>query len=471
MWTDTHRYRGMSVRPRAQMRVVPRKEVAFRPCFVWDEGYFFRPYHMVLAKEATTMLHNQDTYQHNANLRLLITFVSCTGSALFPLTVLQSFLLGKGLSYDDLALYSTLGTVATALVLFLLPGLADAVKQFSSFRRMLVAIASMLAITPLTLLLIRWFAPDMPGSTAFVLITLAHVLSSILHSGLSATFDPKGMVRLGLSGSHVTRLVGLVNLTSYSASILSSLIIPFFTNSTTRDPYLWLPALSVCGILTGAALMFLYRPGDHDAPAPVRKHISPVHICRQIFPLPQFRLLMVPNVLRSVGDSVRAFLTPIGLVAFAHNPAAVGWFTIASSVGGTVGCLLLVLLQKRVNLGRLYLLSTTAIGVVLVASCVINSLPLYTLAVALSSTGFMLYGALPAVVTYKYVPNDVIGSFTALRLFILNLFNSAFGYVIGVILDWNIPFLPLSIAALCAYFASGILFQSACRKMDAANHT
>ena len=42
--TEAHRYRGMSVRPRARMRVVPRKEVAFRPCFVWDDGHFLLPF-------------------------------------------------------------------------------------------------------------------------------------------------------------------------------------------------------------------------------------------------------------------------------------------------------------------------------------------------------------------------------------------------------------------------------------------
>ena len=400
------------------------------------------------------MLHNQDTYQHNASLRMLITFISSVSSSLFPLTVLQNFLLNKGLHYDDLALYSTLGTVATALVLFLLPGLADAVKRFSSFRRMLVLITAMLATTPLTLLLIRLFAPDMPGNTVFLLI-------------LYSTFDPKAMVRLGLNGPNITRLIGLTSLLSYIATILSSLIIPFFTDSDTRDPYVWLPALSVGGILLTASLMFLYRPGSEDVTTPARKHVSPLHVCRQIFPLSQFRLLMTPNILRAVGDSVRAFLTPIGLVTFAHEPSAVGLFTIAGSVGGTLGCLLLVVLQKRVNLGRLYLLSTTTIGVVLVTSCFIGSLPLYVLAVGLSSCGFMLYGSLPGIVTYQYVPADVIGSFSALRLFVLNLFNSAFGYAIGVILDWNVPFLPLSIAALVTYFASGVLFQRACRKMDA----
>lgn len=417
------------------------------------------------------LLQKHDTYQHNASVHLLRTFIGAVGSSLFPLTVLQSFLLSKGLHYDDLALYSTLGTVSTALVLFLLPGLADAVKRFSSFRRMLFLIAAALSATPLTLLLIRLFAPDMPAGTAFLLILLAHIVTSVLHSGLYATFDPKAIVRLGLNGPGVTRLIGLISLTSYAATILTSLIIPFFTNSAARDPYLWLPALSVGGVILGALLVFLYRPGLEDAPPPQRKHISPIYICRQIFPLRQFRLLMSPNILRAVGDSVRAFLTPIGLVAFANDPAAVGWFTIAGSVGGAVGCLLLVLLQKRVNVGRLYLLSTTTIGVVLVTSCFINSLPLYTLAVGLSSCGFMLYGSLPQVVTYQYVPADVIGSFSALRLFILNLFNSAFGYLIGVILDWNIPFLPLSIAALVTYFASGLLFRSACRKMDTARET
>ena len=406
--------------------------------------------------------------QHNSVIYLLRTFIGCIGSSLFPLAVLQSYLLDKGLGYDDLALYTTVGTVATAFVLFLLPGLADAVKGFSSFVRMLFLISTMLAITPLTLLLIQIFAPDMPAGTVFALILLAQVLSSALHTGLNSTFDPKAVVRLGLNGSGVTRFLGLNNLCSYIAVILASLIIPFFTGSTTRDPYLWLPALSVGGVVLGALLVFLYRPGPEDAPPSQRKHISPVHICRQIFPLRQFRLLMGPNILRAVGDSVRAFLTPIGLVTFADNPSAVGWFTIAGSVGGALGCLLLVLLQKRANVGRLYLLSTTAIGVVLVASCAINSLPLYTLAVGLSSCGFMLYGSLPQVVTYQYVPAEVIGSFSALRLFILNLFNSAFGYLIGVILDWNIPFLPLSIAALVTYIASGLLFRVACRKMDAA---
>ena len=413
------------------------------------------------------LLHKQDTYQHNASVHLLRAFIGSVGSSLFPLTVLQSFLLGKGLHYDDLALYSTLGTVSTALVLFLLPGLADAIKRFSSFKRMLFLIAAALSATPLTLLLIQLLAPDMSGGTAFLLILLSHIVTSVLHSGLYATFDPKAIVRLGLNGPGVARLIGLISLTSYVASILTSLIIPFFTDSPARNPYLWLPALSVGGIMLGSVLVFLYRPGSDDIPAPARKHISPLHICRQIFPLPQFRLLMIPNILRAVGDSVRTFLTPIGLVAFADEPTAVGLFTIAGSVGGALGCLLLVLLQKRVNLGRLYLLATTTIGVVLVASCAIDSLPLYALAVGLSSCGFMLYGSLPSAVTYKYVPSDVIGSFAALRLFILNLFSSAFGYAIGVILDWNIPFLPLSIAALVTYIASGILFQRACRRMDA----
>lgn len=413
-------------------------------------------------------MKHYETERHNSNLVLLRTLISSLGSSLFPLAVLQSFMLGKGLGYDDLALYSTVGTVATALVLFLLPGLADAVKRFSSFMKILFLIRAFLAATPLVVLLIQLFAPDMPVGTLFALILLSQLLVSTLHTGLNSTFDPKTLVWLGLNGNGVARLISFNNLLSYVACVLTSFIIPFFTDSTTRDPYLWLPALSVCGIMLGALLGLLHRPGQADISTSARQHVSPLHICRQIFPLQQFRLLMTPNILRSVGDSVRAFLTPIGLVRFADDPSAVGWFTIAGSVGGALGCLLLVLLQKRVNLGRLYLLSTTTIGVVLVASCAISSLPLYTLAVALSSAGFMLYGSLPGIVTYQYVPADVIGSFSALRLFILNIFSSVFGYAIGVILDWNIPFLPLSIAALVTYVASGVLFRTACRKMDAA---
>ena len=412
--------------------------------------------------------------QRNSFLYLSKISICSFGNALFPLSVLQSYLLNIGLSYDDLALYTTLGTVVTSLVLFLLPGIADAVKKFSTFRLSLFGISVMLSAVPVTLLLINLFAPDLPSGTIFLLLTTAHVLSSLLYSGFNATFEPKSVVRMGLNGGGVARLVSLVNLSSYVACVLSSFIVPRFTDFPERKPYVWLPALAILFITLGSLIIFLYRPGTEDSPVTERKHISPLHVCKQIFPLSQFRLLMIPNILRAVGDSVRSFLTPIGLVLFVSSSTAVGLFTIAGAIGGMLGSLLLVLLQKRVDLGKLYLSATTTIGAILVASCAIRylpanfGLPLYALVVAISALGFMLYGALPAVVTYKYVPNAVIGSFSALRLFILNIFSSAFGYVIGVVLDLGDHlFLPLSILALVTYVASGVLFQSACRKMEA----
>ena len=474
MRTVTRRYRGMSVRPRAQMRVVPRKEVAFRPYgLLGMEGFFVARTTQLM--EAIVM--DPNVKQRNSFLYLSKISVSSFGNALFPLSVLQSYLLGIGLGYDDLALYTTLGTVVTSLVLFLLPGIADAVKQFSTFRLSFFGISMMLAATPLTLLLINLLAPDLPKDAVFLLLTAAHVLSSFFYSGFNATFEPKSVVRMGLSGSSVARLVSLVNLSSYIACVLSSFIVPVFTDTPERRPYVWLPALAVTFITIGSLIIFLYRPGADDAPTAGRKHISPLHVCRQILPLPQFRMLMIPNVLRAVGDSVRSFLTPIGLVLFVSHSTAVGLFTIANSIGGMLGSLLLVVLQKRMDLGKLYLLATTTIGAILVASCGIRylpadlGLPLYALVVVVSSLGFMLYGSLPAVVTYKYVPSAVIGSFSALRLFVLNLFSSAFGYVIGVVLDLGDHlFLPLSIVALITYVASGVLFRSACRRMEAAKN-
>ncbi len=416
------------------------------------------------------MMHH-DIQQRNAFTYLSHTFVRSIGTSMLPVTVLQSYMLGLGLGYDKLALYNTAGTVTVALMLFLLPGLADSVRRFSSFVRALFSILMLAAVTPLTLLVVRVCFPDLPANAVFWLLLAAYVVTAGIGNALTSTFDPKALVRLGLSGSGVVRLLGLVSLLSYAASVVSSFVVSFFTSSKTLDAYVWLSVLSTAVIAIGTSFVLLYRPGPQDSPTSAPRQLSPLRVCQHIFPMRQFRLLMAPNILRAIGDSVHAFIVPIGLVKFADDPAAVGLFTIASSVGGAFGGLFLTLLQKKSDVSKLYLVAATTIGVVLVVSCLTGSLALYTLAVGLASAGFLLYGSLPAAVTYKYVPADVIGSFTALRLFVLNLFSSAFGYLIGVVLEVDIPYLSLCIAALAAYVASGVLFRTACRKMDAAQES
>ena len=73
---------------------------------------------------------------------------------------------------------------------------------------------------------------------------------------------------------------------------------------------------------------------------------------------------------------------------------------------------------------------------------------------------------MPMLFTYKYVPSHVLGSYTALRLFVLNLFSALIGYVTGVVLEMDIPFLALSVTALAMFLVSGVLFRRSCDILD-----
>ena len=154
-----------------------------------------------------------------------------------------------------------------------------------------------------------------------------------------------------------------------------------------------------------------------------------------------------------------------------ETKARVGVFAIAAPLGNGLGNLVMTALKRRPNLGRTYQLTTAITGLALAASCFTDNLFVFAGLYAVTLICFLLYGNMPILFTYKYVPADVLGSYTSLRLFVLNLFSGVIGYIVGVMLEWDVPFLIMAIVALVMYLISGLLFRRGCAILDRTAET
>lgn len=180
----------------------------------------------------------------------------------------------------------------------------------------------------------------------------------------------------------------------------------------------------------------------------------------------EFRLLLMPNIFRGVADSIWGFMIPIGLLKFEADPLAVAVFTVAIPLGNGLGNVVLTAMKKQPNPGRTYQLTTAVTGAVLILSCFVDNLYVFAGLYAVTCICFLLYGNMPMLFSYRYVPSGVLGCYTSLRLFILNLFSAIIGYITGVVLELDIPFLVLSIVAFVMYLISGVLFRRCCTILD-----
>lgn len=414
--------------------------------------------------------HDETVVKHNFSNHMVYTALHSLGMSLIPTTLIQDYILVElGLGYDMIGLYSTAGTVIISLMMFLLPGLADSVKTFSSFRRALFLISLACCFPPLALLSVH--ALGLSGTTlapllAFALILGAYVAFSAVVSGISPSFDPKMMVRLGFTGSGIMRLMGVQGLLGDSASIIGSLLVSAVI-AAALDHYLWLPVFAIAFLLISGLFRLRYRPlsTDADTCSTTTSH-SPIKAFRQVFPMREFRLLLLPNALRGVADSIWAFMVPVALLKFEAHPLTVAVFTVIGPLGNGLGNLLMTAMKRQPNLGRTYQLTSAISGAALVLSCFADNLYLYAALYAVTGICFLLYGNMPMFFTYKYVPSHVLGSYTALRLFVLNLFSAVIGYITGVVLELDIPFLALSVTALVMFLISGVLFRRSCDVLD-----
>lgn len=383
--------------------------------------------------------------------------------AIFPTTVLQSYFLGIGLGYEEVALYGTIGNVISASIMILLPGVADFFTRFSAFKRANFVVLVGLGINYLAMYAIQLFAPDKPAAVIFSILLAACAVCA-LFIGVNAIFDAETLVRVGLNGNGIAQIMGLCGVISSGVSIASSAVVTFFTSSPALNAYCWLPGLASGAAIVSALTALSYVRVNWEIPRKAKLE-SPLRIYRDILGMRQFRLLLAPNILRSFGDSVVFFVISTGLIRFSGQKGAVGSFTIAVAVGNMLGNLLITLLHRKAGTARLYILSALATGAGLVCACMTASVHVYALLIVPIYTGDMIVGTVFPLAVYEYVPARKISSFTALRIFTLNLLNGFFVYLFGLALNC-VSYLPLCILGLAAFAIGGYLFYRACAQME-----
>lgn len=151
--------------------------------------------------------HDETIVKHNFSNHMACSLFQTVGFSLVTTTLIQDYILVElDLGYDAIGLYNTLGTIVVSLMLFLLPGLADSVKRFSSFTAALLLISLAACCTPLTLLVVHLSGSAFPPLLAFALFLGAYIIFSAVGTGISSSFEPKSMVRLGFSGDGIMRV-------------------------------------------------------------------------------------------------------------------------------------------------------------------------------------------------------------------------------------------------------------------------
>lgn len=183
---------------------------------------------------------------------------------------------------------------------------------------------------------------------------------------------------------------------------------------------------------------------DAPKPNPVRKDQTSL---RQMMRMPSFYLLILPNLLRGCSTGVMAMAAILGVEALGLSAEATAAASAVTTAGSVAGSMLYAFLARR----RLRTRNACAFGSLLMLVSAPLMLagriyPLFLVMLFLANVGILVVNyAVPVMVT-EFVPYDVVGRYTALRMSLTTGGSAFASFLLGKLAGSVSPVLLLSFA-------------------------
>ena len=185
-----------------------------------------------------------------------------------------------------------------------------------------------------------------------------------------------------------------------------------------------------------------------DAPKPAATRQSSLSLM-QLFRMPSFYVLVLPNLFRGISTGVMAMAAILGVQSLGLTAEATAAASAVTTAGNVAGSILYVYLARRrfrtrnaCILGSMLLLVTTPLMLVG------HNYPLFLLMLFLANVGVLIVNyAVPVMVT-ELVPYGAIGRYTALRLAVTTGGSAFASFAVGRLAGSVSPVLLLASAGM-----------------------
>ncbi len=373
--------------------------------------------------------------QRNTTWRIATGLSGSAAGAFLGGPVLQAFFLHLGLEPSQIGLHGSVGSAAGALGMLLLMGMADRVRRRV---RTVVLCSLILCLDPAVLLGMALIDDPRLDSTVMllVLIVLAACLQPVgaflnmVHAGLTVRIvHPRLLGRItgvsGVTAGLLAMLLGLV-----VARILAAWPAPagFALCFALAVPLMALTALTYAPLVE---LPVLARP-----PRPPSASTVPWASLWEIYRLPEFRDVLVPNALRGMVSAFFFFAWVVGLRRLDMPVAYLGLATTVQAVAGSViGSAIVGLSSDRWGPGPV-IFAGSALSAACLTAMVLTSSP----EMFLGLYGFLILG--PHLIgvgvplgTYRIVPPDLMGAYSGARLMLTSGVGALTMPIVGALLE------------------------------------
>ena len=192
---------------------------------------------------------------------------------------------------------------------------------------------------------------------------------------------------------------------------------------------------------------------------------SPFKNFANVVKLKEFQILMPANILRGFGDGAGGFIIAVAMKQ-GLNTETVGWATAVLPLGSLCATGSIGVCSDKFGAGKLLPIINTLLVIGLIGSlfCMKQTM--------LSSSAFFLCcyflwfmmsqmeaNAIP-LVHYDVVPTEVIGAFTGVRLFCLNVTMGLSGLLVGIALDHTKAIIVFGICGALKIIAGFLYYSS-----------
>ncbi len=407
-----------------------------------------------LLKIALGWLTDRPLERRNVMWWILVSLFRGAAGRLSTGEVLQAFQVKLGIAKGMIGLISSSGGIAGAISMSSLMGIADKVRDRAAAVSNLLFL---LAAVPLGLAILSLLADR--GLTPFV--AFAVMLALAAGDGFVANF--MGLVWRSLF-VHVIRNAIRGRYTGIDGLIIGFISIGVgLAAAKVLQQMGFPPGYTVCfGVavaLCVIAAMLLRQVKELPELMTARRtgSSSPVAALRDVWHLRQFRVLLIPFILRGIGDGAAFFIMAIGLQRLNLPDQYAGLATGVGSAAAMAGYVTISLTVDRFGPGIVCFFGDLIIAGSLVGIILTKTPRLWLTLYFMRGYGGTMEGAGIPLGCYFIVPRELMGAFSGARLMLLMGISALAVPAAGYLLDHFDP-VPIFFAAALVKIVAGILY-------------
>ncbi len=353
--------------------------------------------------------------KRNVRSLALNMMIKSADMPLFSGTELQAFQVKLGLATSQMGMIASCGQITSVISYVLLMGVADKIRNRARVYSLLTAT---MAVYPVMLILLslapEWLrqpgiaVPIMAMGTILEFVSISFmglIFSALFVRSVSTGIQGKFMSIMGVGGGLLGLLCGFI-----SASALRYLGYPYgFTVAFVMAAGLLLIAATVVRNVQEIPEL---STGESS------NSISPVKAFKSVAGTREFKLLLLPNILRGLSSGASYFAMAIGMRQLGLGVEFAGYTTMLIFLGGMAGSGSIGFTVTRYGAGKVLLFANIFLAISLMGVSLAPSAWIFLIFFFMMYMSTTCDGLTVPLAHYAIVPQQIIGAFSAVRLII-----------------------------------------------------